>query len=83
MSFQKDLVAQFHKPDGGMGQLAGWVMAHRRSNRRRNERTLELLDLQQHERVLEIGFADAEGRVRSLIRGSPCRARQLPERSWG
>ena len=56
MSFQTDLVAQFHKPDGGMGQLAGWVMAHRRSNRRRNERTLELLDLQQHERVLEIGY---------------------------
>ena len=56
MSFQEDLVAQFRKPDGGMGQLAGWIMAHRRSNRRRNERTLELLDLQRHERVLEIGY---------------------------
>ena len=56
MSFQEELVAQFRKPDGGMGQLAGWIMAHRRSNRRRNERTLELLDLQQHERVLEIGY---------------------------
>lgn len=56
MSFQEGLVAQFGKPDGGLGQLAGWIMAHRRADRHRNQRTLELLDLQQHERVLEIGY---------------------------
>lgn len=56
MSLQEQLVAQFRKPDGGAGQLAGWIMAHRRSSRHRNQRTLELLDLQQHERVLEIGY---------------------------
>jgi len=56
MIFQEGLVAQYRKPDGGMGRLAGWIMAHRRSDRRRNERTLELLDLQQRERVLEIGY---------------------------
>ena len=56
MGLQERVVAQFRKPDGGAGQLAGWVMAHRRSNRRRNERTLELLDLQPDDRVLEIGY---------------------------
>lgn len=56
MSLQEQLAAQFRKPDGGAGQVAGWIMAHRRSNRHRNQRTLELLDLQQHEQVLEIGY---------------------------
>lgn len=56
MSFQEGWAAQLRNPDGGMGRLAGWIMAHRRSSRRRNRKTVELLDLQQHERVLEIGY---------------------------
>ena len=56
MGLQERVVAQFRKPDGGAGQLAGWVMAHRRSNRRRNEKTLELLDLRRDDQLLEIGY---------------------------
>jgi SAM-dependent methyltransferase len=56
MSLQDQLVAQFRKPAGQVGQLAGWVMAHRPSNRLRNERTLDLLRLGRSETVLEIGY---------------------------
>jgi len=30
------IAGQFHRPHGLDGRLAGWVMAHRSSNRRRN-----------------------------------------------
>lgn len=50
------VVRQFGHPRGGAGQVAGWVMAHRRSNRERNRWVVGLLDLQPTERVLEIGF---------------------------
>ena len=56
MSVQDRLVAQFRKPTGRLGQLAGWVMAHRPSNRQRNHWTLELLNLQPNDDVLEIGY---------------------------
>src|SRR4029453_12607335 len=36
--------------------MAGWVMAHRSSNRRRNAWAVALLDVQRDDRVLEIGF---------------------------
>ena len=36
--------------------MAGWVMAHRRSNRQRNRWAVSLLDVQPTDRVLEIGF---------------------------
>ncbi|MEO3855120.1 methyltransferase domain-containing protein [Acrocarpospora sp. B8E8] len=36
--------------------MAGWVMAHRGSNRRRNLWVVSLLDVQPTDRVLEIGF---------------------------
>ena len=58
------LVSQFGHPRGIAGRLAGWVMAHRPSNRRRNAWTVDLLDLQPGERVLDIGF----GPVLSLHR---------------
>lgn len=35
---------------------AGWVMAHRGSNRQRNVWVVELLDVQPADRVLEVGF---------------------------
>jgi ubiquinone/menaquinone biosynthesis C-methylase UbiE len=50
------IVRQFGRPVGGVGWLAGQIMAHRRSNRVRNRRTVELLALQPEDRVLEIGF---------------------------
>jgi SAM-dependent methyltransferase len=50
------IVGQFGHPQGTAGRVAGWVMAHRRSNRRRNRWVVSLLDVQPTDRVLEIGF---------------------------
>ena len=50
------LVKQFHRPHGVGGRAAGWVMAHRGSNRKRNVWAVGLLDVQPDDRVLEIGF---------------------------
>jgi ubiquinone/menaquinone biosynthesis C-methylase UbiE len=48
--------AQFGRPTGFPGRIAGWVMAYRSSNRRRNSWAVSLLDVQPTDRVLEIGF---------------------------
>jgi SAM-dependent methyltransferase len=50
------LVGQFGHPRGALGNVAGWVMAHRPSNRQRNRWVASLLDVQPTDRVLEIGF---------------------------
>jgi SAM-dependent methyltransferase len=50
------VVAQFHEPRGVGGRIAGWVMAHRGSNRQRNVWAVGLLNVQPADRVLEIGF---------------------------
>ncbi len=50
------MIEQFHHPRGLGGRVAGWVMAHRGSNRRRNIWVVELLDIQPETRVLEVGF---------------------------
>src|SRR5450759_1107921 len=50
------LVRQFGHPGGIAGRMAGWVMAHRRSNQQRNRWAVSLLEVQPTERVLEIGF---------------------------
>ena len=47
---------QFLRPHGFGGRAAGWVMAKRGSNRERNIWAVGLLDVQPHDRVLEIGF---------------------------
>jgi ubiquinone/menaquinone biosynthesis C-methylase UbiE len=41
---------------GPSGQAAGWVTAHRSSNRTRNAWVISLLDVARTDRVLEIGF---------------------------
>jgi SAM-dependent methyltransferase len=48
--------AQFGRPSGLAGHVAGWVMGHRSSNRERNAWVVSLLDVQRNDRVLEIGF---------------------------
>ncbi|HZA92402.1 MAG TPA: class I SAM-dependent methyltransferase [Gemmatimonadales bacterium] len=48
--------AQFGRPTGFWGSAAGLLMAHRPSNRRRNAWAVTLLDVQRHDRVLELGF---------------------------
>ncbi|MGW5714731.1 class I SAM-dependent methyltransferase [Amycolatopsis sp. NPDC003865] len=50
------MIRQFHHPRGLGGRVAGWVMAHRSSNRRRNVWVVSLLDVGPADRVLEIGF---------------------------
>jgi SAM-dependent methyltransferase len=55
MSLKSSIVAQFGKPSGLWGALAGRIMASRPSNRFRNARTVELLQLTPVSRVLEIG----------------------------
>jgi SAM-dependent methyltransferase len=59
--------AQFGRPTGLPGRMAGWVMAHRSSNRRRNAWAVSLLDVQRDDRVLEIGFGPGVA-IRELAR---------------
>ena len=53
---EKRVRAQFGRPTGLPGRIAGGIMAHRASNRRRNAWAVSLLDVQRDDRVLEIGF---------------------------
>jgi SAM-dependent methyltransferase len=55
-SFMQALRAQFGRPTGFWGGLAGTIMAHRPSNKERNTWTVSLLNLRPADRVLEIGF---------------------------
>jgi len=50
------ILSQFGRPSGALGALAGAVMAHRGSHQRRNAWTVQLLDIQPDDRVLEIGY---------------------------
>lgn len=56
MSIKQNIFAQFKKPHGCVGQLAGFIMANRPSNIDRNDWTLELIDLQPTDQILEVGF---------------------------
>src|SRR5918996_4943351 len=59
--------SQFMRPRGFAGRLAGWEMALRPSNRKRNVWAVSLLDVQPTDRVLEIGFGPGIA-VRELSR---------------
>src|SRR5262245_18253427 len=50
------VVRQFRHPRGMGGKAAGWVMAHRASNRQRNTWVVSLLEVRPTDRVLEVGF---------------------------
>lgn len=54
-SFKRYVVSQFGNPRGPLGSLAGFIMAHRESNRARNAWTVDLLNVSSGDRVLEIG----------------------------
>ena len=49
------LIGQFMKPHGILGIAAGWIMASRESNRKRNLWTVDLMELEPSHRVLEVG----------------------------
>ena len=59
VSLKSKIVAQFGQPSGPLGALAGRIMAARTSNRFRNEKTVELMNLHPDSRVLEIGCGPA------------------------
>jgi spermidine synthase len=59
--------AQFGRPAGLGGRMAGWVMAHRSSNRRRSAWAVSLLGVERDDRVLEIGFGPGVA-IRELSR---------------
>jgi SAM-dependent methyltransferase len=73
MTLRQQIVAQFENPRGAFGRLAGFVMAHRSSNRARNLWTVELIDIAPDDRVLEFGcgpgFALAAAAAKA-VRGS-------------
>lgn len=50
------LRAQFGRPRGLWGHAVGFVLAHRSSNRGRNQWVVSLLGVRPDDRVLEIGF---------------------------
>lgn len=56
MGLRQRLVAQFHRPHGLLGPLAGQIMARRGSNRARNLWTVDLLEIEPGDHVLELGF---------------------------
>lgn len=56
MNLLQKIHAQFGRPSGFGGQIAGFILAHRLSNLERNEWAILLLNLQPSDRVLEIGF---------------------------
>jgi ubiquinone/menaquinone biosynthesis C-methylase UbiE len=66
----KRVRAQFGRPTGIPGRIAGWIMALRTSNRRRNVWAVSLLDVQRDDRVLEIGFGPGIA-IRELSRAAP------------
>jgi trans-aconitate methyltransferase len=66
----KRVRAQFGRPTGVPGRIAGAIMAHRASNRRRNAWAVSLLDVQRDDRVLEIGFGPGVA-IRELSARAP------------
>lgn len=91
MALRQAIVAQFRKPDGLAGALAGHIMALRTSNRQRSLWTVELLDLHSASEVLEFGCGPGlalvecarrtpEGRVTGLDH-SPVMVAQAENRS--
>ncbi|RZS34723.1 methyltransferase family protein [Herbihabitans rhizosphaerae] len=48
-------LAQFYKPTGVGGRVAGWIMSRRSSNVARNRWVVRLLDVQPNDRVIELG----------------------------
>jgi ubiquinone/menaquinone biosynthesis C-methylase UbiE len=64
------VVGQFHRPTGVGGRVAGWVMAKRSSNRKRNAWVVSLLDMARTDRVLEVGFGPGIAIRESAARAS-------------
>jgi ubiquinone/menaquinone biosynthesis C-methylase UbiE len=55
MDLRNRVVEQFKKPSGAFGHIIGWIMAARGSNRERARWTVDLLQIDPDDRVLELG----------------------------
>ncbi len=53
--FRDAAVKQFKRPSGTLGWLAGFIMASRPSNKKRNRWTLDFLDIQPTDHIFELG----------------------------
>ena len=87
-SLREAIVRQFGRPTGIVGRLVGLVMATRTSNRERNRRTIELLQIQPDDRVLEIGYGPGDRhpvgrRARRSRDGGRCRPLRADAPSGG
>jgi SAM-dependent methyltransferase len=90
-AIQRAIVGQFGHPRGILGAVAGLIMRLRPSNRARNARTLELLEIGPDDHVLEVGFGPgvAAGRAAAVatrgkvvgIDRSPLMVRQARRRN--
>jgi ubiquinone/menaquinone biosynthesis C-methylase UbiE len=67
-SLRRRIVGQFRRPSGPLGQVAGWIMTGRESNRRRNEWTVELVAPRDGETLLEIGSGPGYALARAAAR---------------
>ena len=56
MSLKTNVFEQFGNPNGALGSLVGHVMAAKGDNRKRGRWTVDLLELDPTDRVLELGY---------------------------
>jgi trans-aconitate methyltransferase len=68
MTIKTRLYDQFREPRGPLGVLAGRVMSTRSSNRERSAWTVDLLDVQPDDRILELGYGPGLGLEAALGR---------------
>jgi ubiquinone/menaquinone biosynthesis C-methylase UbiE len=70
MALRQAIFAQFGRPAGLLGRLAGFIMANRSSNRQRNAWTVELLAIKPGERLFELGCGPGLAIKAALDRGA-------------
>jgi len=68
MTIKAHLYDQFREPRGPLGVLAGRVMSKRSSNQERSAWTVDLLDVQPDDRILELGYGPGLGLEAALGR---------------
>jgi len=69
-SMQRRLSAQFRRPHGPLGRVAGRIMSRRPSNVERTAWTVDLLDLPTGARLLELGYGPGLG-IEAALQSSP------------
>ena len=74
---------QFHRPSGPLGRLAGWIMAHRPSNVARSLWTVDLLQIEERDHVLEIGFGPRVDHSALMVRQAARRKMNVELRHGG